>query len=171
MKKRKFDLAMLNGHAVQIPTTRNVEETIEYLQNRGGGFLHIVAYTDAKALKKARLENMDLVKITDCMCINGLPKREEEVETTDNQAPTRARNYERINYALIRYENGSYAITPHLSNNPKHRVATYYMDRNNGRVYDKQYLIENGYISSYTRPHTDGIKWLQFKVENIIYIK
>lgn len=170
MRKRNFNLAMRNGHVVEIPTTKGVQNVLDYLQNRGGGFLHIVAYTDAKALKKARLENMDLVKITDCMCINGLPKREPTEEANATQ-PTRQPSYTRVNYSLVRYNDGSYAVSTHLSNNPKHRAVTYYLDRNTGRVYEKQYLMENGYISSYQRPHTDGIKWAYFKVENIIYIR
>lgn len=169
---RKFNLAFRNGVVEALPTTLTPEMIMEYLNSRSGGFMHIVAYTDAKALKKAKNEGMDLVKITDCMCINGLPKmpKTEETEPTES---TRPAYFTRINYALIRYnKSGEYAIQPHLSNNPKHRAISYYVDRNSGIRYEKQYLIDNGYISSATSTYQENQpKWLSFKLNNIIYIR
>lgn len=168
---RTFKLQINNGVAV-LPNTIGTIAVIERLMARKGGFMHIVAYTNAKPLKKAKQENMDLVKITDCMCINGLPKTERETENANTETPTREKPYFRIDYSKIQYRNsGEIALMPHLSNNPKHRAKSYYVDRNNGRVYDKQYLIDNGYISSATYNNDSDIKWVQFKTENIIMIK
>lgn len=167
---RKFNLNVINDVVNELPQTLGIENVREHLNTRKGGFMHVVAYTDAKPLKKARTENMDLVKITDAMCINGLPKRE-PTETTEN-VNRRPSYFTRINYSTIQYNNsGELAINPHLSNNPKHRAKSYYVDRNNGRVYDKQYLVENGYISNSNYTNDNDIKFLSFKYENIIMIR
>lgn len=167
---RQFNLEVRNGVAV-VPTTLSVEEVEQRLNARKGGFMHIVAFANAKPLKKAKIEGLDLVKIVDCMCINGLPKRE-QTEATENQDVRRQAYFTRVNYSTIQYNaNGSKAITPHLSNNPKHRAKSYYIDRNSGRVFEKQYLIENGYISNATSNYNDNdIHWVQFKFENIIVL-
>ena len=169
---RKFNLTMNNGVVESIPTTLTTEQVMERLNARKGGFMHIVAYTDAKPLKKARTEGMDLVKITDCMCINGLPKMP-KTEETEETTSTRPAYFTRINYALIQYnKSGEIAIQPHMSNNPKHKAVSYYIDRNSGIKYDKQYLIDNGYISSATSTYQPNQpKWLSFKLNNIIYIR
>lgn len=164
---RKFNLVIRNGVAV-VPTTLSVEEVEQRLNARKGGFMHVVSFANAKPLKKAKTEGLDLVKIVDCMCINGLPKREQT--ENDNQTDNHRQAYfTRVNYSTIQYNNGGKAITPHLTDNPKHRAKSYYIDKNTGRVYEKQYLIENGYISSATSNYNDNdIHWLQFKFENII---
>lgn len=168
---RTFNLEISNGIA-QLPQTMSVDLVRERLNARKGGFMHVVAYTDAKALKKARNENMDLVKITDAMCINGLPKRETENNNENDNENHRPRTFDRINYAMIQYiKSGEFAINPHLSNNPKHRAKSYYVDRNNGRVYDKQYLVENGYISSSTYTNDNDVKFVSFKLDKIIVLK
>ena len=168
---RTFNLEISNGVA-QLPQTMSVDSVRERLNARKGGFMHVVAYTDAKALKKARNENMDLVKITDAMCINGLPKRENENNNENDTENHRPRTFDRINYAMIQYiKSGEFAINPHLSNNPKHRAKSYYVDRNNGRVYDKQYLVENGYISSSTYTNDNDVKFVSFKLDKIIVLK
>lgn len=169
---RTFNLEIQNGVA-QLPQTMSADLVRERLNARKGGFMHVVAYTDAKALKKARNENMNLVKITDVMCINGLPKREQTENDTDNETENRRpKTFDRINYAMIQYiKSGEFAINPHLSNNPKHRAKSYYVDSNSGRVYDKQWLVENGYISSSTYTNDNDVKFVSFKLDKIIIIK
>ncbi len=165
---RKFNLSVNNGVAV-VPTTLSVAQVEQRLRERSGGLMHVVAYTNAKPLKKAKELGMDLVKIVDCMCINGLPKREPNTQQNDNR---REAYFTRLSYSTIQYlKSGEKAITPHLSNNPKHRAKSYYIDLNTGRLYDKSYLVENGYISSSTSNFNENeIHWLQFKFENIIAI-
>lgn len=168
---RKFNLSVVNG-VVEIPNALSVEQVEERLNARSGGLMHIVAFANAKPLKKAKSEGMDLIKIVDCMCINGLPKRK-ETEQTENVDVRRQSYFTRVNYSTIQYNaSGEKAITPHLTNNPKHRAKSYYIDRNSGRLYEKNYLIENGYISSSNSNYNENeIHWVQFKFENIIYIR
>jgi hypothetical protein len=170
--RRSFNLTINNGKVV-LPNVMTAEEVAARLAARSGGYMHIVAYTDAKALKKARVEGMDLVKITDVMCINGLPKRE-EAPSGNGEEKKRPEYFSRLNYSTIQYyKDGSKAITPHLTNNPKHIGKSYYVDKNSKKVYEKQFLIENGYISTSaanTRDDED-IKWVSFKFDKIILIK
>ena len=113
---------------------------------------------------------MDLIKITDCMCINGLPKQEKTntTETTE----TKPNWFTRQSYSTITHNTTEEKyLTPHLSNNPKHRAKSYYIDRNTGKIYDKDYLLENEYIPNKTYDNTNDIKWVMFKFKDIIMIR
>ena len=175
MKKsrRAFNLTIKDGKVV-LPQVMSTEEVAARLAARKGGYMHIVAYTDPKALKKAKVEGMDLVKITDVMCINGLPKREKEEDAETGEEKKRPEYFERLSYSTIQYnKDGSKAITPHLTNNPKHIGKSYYVDKNSKQVYEKQFLVDNGYISaSAARPRDEEeVKWVNFKYDKIILIK
>ena len=65
---RTFKLIVENNQ-VAIPTTLRIERIDQIIRNKKGGFMHIVAYTNAKQLKRANDENMNLIKITDGMYV------------------------------------------------------------------------------------------------------
>ena len=168
---RTFNLQINNGVAV-LPNKMEAQAVLAHMASRSGGYTHIVAYTNAYAKAKAFKEGLDLVKITDCMCINGIAKSIKMKMREGGYNEPSDTTYRRLDYSKKEHiEKGNIYLTPHLSNNPKHRAKSYYVDRNSGRVYDKQYLIENGYISDRKYDDTQEVKWLMFNIENIIMIK
>lgn len=166
-------LRIENGIMVNIPNTMGVENVMSVLNNRcKKGNTHIIAYTNAKPLKKAKTENMDLIKITDINCMLGKPKKKqtETTETTEN-AVQREPIFTRLDNVLIQY-NKSGEIAIMTQPNKHFKAKSYYVDKNSGRVYDKQYLKENGYISSSEPQRNDNeTQFIAFKTNSIIYIK
>ena len=158
---RTFNLVVNNGIAT-IPTTVAQERVMETLHHKKG-FMHIVAYTNAKPLSRAREEDMDIVKITDCMCVCGKPSNVEH-----NENALHRENYRRLDYNTIELANGEKHITTQLTKNIKHKVAHYYIDLNSGRVYEEDYLVENRYIS---KPSNNPSNIRRFKTHQIILIK
>ena len=164
-------LRIENGIMVNIPNTLGVENVMQVINNRcKKGNSHIVAYTNPKALKKARTENMDLVKITDINCMLGKPKKKTTETTNTENATHREPTFTRLDNVFIQYNNGDVAI---MTQPNKHfKAKSYYVDKNTGRVYDKQYLKDNGYISSSESARNENETiFMCFKANSIIYIK
>ena len=137
---RTFKLIVENNQ-VAIPTTLRIERIDQIIRNKKGGFMHIVAYTNAKQLKRANDENMNLIKITDGMYV----KRKDD--TIINQ---------------------DFTLTTKITNNYRHKAKHYYIDLNTNQLYDENYLVANRYIS---RPNNTDSQYRKFKCENIILIK
>ena len=131
----------MENNQVVMPNVMSQIQVNAYLQRKKCGFMHIVAYTNAKPLKKAFDENMDLIKITDNMFIKGLT-------TTIN--------------------NEEFCLVAKMTNNIKHKAKHYYIDRNTNTLYEENYLVENRYIS---KPSRTESQWRKFKSENIILLK
>ncbi len=137
---RTFKLQVNNNQAV-LPNVLPQIQVNAILQRKKCGFMHIVAYTNAKPLIRAIRENMDLIKITDSMYIKS------------------------ANTTIV---NEDFTLTTKITNNHNHKAKHYYIDRNTNRVYNEDYLVENRYIS---KPNENGSQWRKFKSENIILIK
>ena len=159
-------LRIVNGIMVNIPNTLGVENVMQVLNNRSHkGNAHIIAFTEAKPKTKAKEENMDLIKITDLNCFLGIPRSKKPKSTTWEP------NFTRIDNVLIQYANGDIAISTQA--NKRIKGKSYYVDRNTGRVYDKQYLLDNEYIYKQSPRQIEEGEPLRatFKLDKIIYIK
>ena len=175
----KFKLRVENGVAT-LPNTMGVENVKERLLNKRGGFKHVVAYTNAKPLKRARELGLDLVKITDIMVVMGKHKKEENTAQNEAVNGNEVTNNNRViwfesvsdnkgrNFYLSRHiENGTEYFRGQTTKNRKHVAKSYYVDRNSGLVFEKEYLIENRIISS---ARSNASDYIQFNLENIISI-
>ena len=172
-------LRIENGIMVNIPNTLGVENVIQVLSNRcKKGNSHIVAFTNVDTTKKAKNENMSIIKITDVNCVLGKPKYNKTTNTTETTT-TRKPSFERIEIngiknLFIKYiKSQEIAISTQVNKAKQFKGKSYYIDQNTGRVYDKHYLMENGYIyKQKDREQVEGEPIpVTFKLNNIIYIK
>lgn len=165
---RKWKLNVENGVAT-LPITMSVENVKERLLNKRGGFTHVIAYTNAKPLKRAKDLGLDLVKITDIMVVMGKHKKEETEEVKENTRPIWFKHNQdakgRDFYLIENLNNGTEYFQAQTTKNKKHIAKTYYVDKNTNIVYEKDYLVENKFISS---AKSNGTDYIQFNLENII---